>query len=414
MNAFIPVDLRFPSVFKCKTLLIAFFCAASVTCNAVAKEYVLLNNGNVIEGTATSIGPHVIIDRGDGNELRLDARQVAHSASSLIELYRFRCQQCQYPNVASYQDDARWCFRHQLFVEMEDALDAADSLDPTHPETFRLRRQLASVTSRISDTGSDEEGSVQNQLAPAAGQAVISMVSQKVKRSQAEEYIETELSKAGLSFQAVSYFSNRVQPLLINRCGNTGCHRSPSETKWELTHMGSHVRPPSRMTKINLLATLSIVNRSGDQASDLLTYATMAHGGRNEAPFKRGDQTSVDSLNEWIKEVARIENTEDGMSLTELPHLSDDIKQVATAKFSSESTQPKDASVRQVAYLDAVAPLVSHDKIAKPLVKTVNSAIEPNGNRTRPTRLPTVENPFDPEIFNRRYRGGAVANNRDK
>jgi len=414
MNTLFPAYLSSPTVFWCKTLLIAGICAASATCNTIAQEFVLLHNGNVIEGTATSNGSHVIIDRGDGNELRLDARQVRHSASSLLELHRYRLQQCRYPNVASYQDDARWCFRHQLFVEMKDSLDAADSLDPTHPETLRLRRQLASVTSRIHDAESDDEASDQKRLAPAAGRVVISVVPQNVQRPQAEDVAETELAKANLSFQAVAYFSNRVQPLLINRCGNTGCHRSPSETKWELTHMGSHVRPPSRMTKLNLLTTLSIVNRSGGQESDLLTYATMAHGGRNEAPLKRGDHTSVESLHEWIKEVSRFEDTEDAVLLTELPELSGDVTQVATAKFPSNLAKPKDAPVRQVTHWDVEAPVAISDTIAKPVIHTAKSALETNGNRTRPTRLPTVANPFDPEIFNRRYRGDAVDNNRDK
>jgi len=414
MNASFSAGSSSPTLFWCKTLFIVGLYATAATCDAVAQEYVLLHNGNVIEGTATSIGSHVIIDRGDGNELRLDARQVRHSASSLLELHRYRQQQCRYPNVASYQDDARWCFRHQLFVEMKNALDAADSLDPTHPVTLRLRRQLASVTSRVDDAESDDEASVQQRLAPAAGRAVISVVPQNVQRPQAEEAVDTELAKANLSLLAVAYFTNRVQPLLINRCGNTGCHRGPSETKWELTHMGSHVRPPSRMTKLNLLATLSIVNRGGAQESDLLTYATTAHGGRNEAPLKRGDQASVESLHEWIQEVSRFEVTEDAIVLTELPILSGGVTQVATANFPSESARPKDTSVRQVTHWDAEMPLPRNDTIARPVIQPVKSAIQTDGNRTRPTRLPTVDNPFDPDIFNRRYRGGAVANNRDK
>lgn len=414
MNALFSAGLRLPTAFWCKTLFIVGLCAASETCNAVAQDYVLLHNGNVIEGTATSIGSYVIIARGDGNELRLDARQVRHSASSLQELHRYRQQQCQYPNVASYQDDARWCFRHQLFVEMENSLDAADSLDPTHPETLRLRRQLTSVTNRIHDAESDDEASDQKQLAPAPGRAVISVVSPNVKRTQTDDAVETELAEMSLSFLAVAYFSNRVQPLLINRCGNTGCHRSPSETKWELTHMGSHVRPPSRMTKLNLLATLSVVNRSGGQESDLLTYATMVHGGKNEAPLKRGDHASIESLHEWIKEVSRFEDTGDAILLTELPELSRDVTQVATAKFPSKSAQPQDASVRQVIHWDAETTVPLSDTIAKPVIHTIKSATQASGNLTRPTRLPTVDNPFDPEIFNRRYRGDTVDNKRDK
>lgn len=378
---------------------------------ATAQDYVLLHNGNVIQGTPQLLGTHVVIDRGDGSELRLDSRQVAHSASSLSELYQYRRQQCQYPTVSSYQDDARWCYRNQLFAEMQESLDAADALDPTHPETLRLKRQLASVQSRSSGETEMSGDSIKNTLTPTAGRVVISAAPSVVQRPPVEEASEAELMKANLTFQAVAYFNNRIQPLLINRCGNTGCHRSPSDTKWQLTHMGVHVRPPSRMTKLNLLTTLSIVSRSGDGVSDLMTYATTAHGGKDEAPLKRGDATSIDSLQEWIHEVSSTTATDDATPLTELPTLSSEITQVTPPKPSDQSSVPKIAAVRQVGFTDTAMPFDPIDTLAKP---KFDNAVHLESGGTRPTRLPTVENPFDPEIFNRYYRSANASSDRDK
>jgi len=380
---------------------------------AIAEDYILLHNGNVIQGTPHLLGTHVVIDRGDGSELRLDSRQVAYSATSLSELYQYRRQQCQYPTVSSYQEDARWCYRNELFAEMQESLDAADALDPTHPETLRLKRQLASVQSRSSGEIEIPGDSIKNTLTPTAGRVVISAAPPVVQRPPVEEASEAELMKANLTFQAVAYFNNRIQPLLINRCGNTGCHRSPSETKWQLTHMGVHVRPPSRMTKLNLLTTLSIVNRNGngDALSDLMTYATTAHGGKDEAPLKRGDATSIESLQEWIHEVSSTTATDDATPLIELPALSSEIAQVTPPKPSGQSSVPKIAAVRQVGFTDTAMPFDPIDTLAKP--KLAN-AIHRESGGTRPTRLPTVENPFDPEIFNRYYRSANASSDRDK
>lgn len=399
------------------SLVFVFALGFATTLNfSSAEEFVLLSNGNVIRGKATVIGSHVSIDRGDGNELKLAARQVMFSAPTLSDLYRYRQQQQQHqhPHVESFQDDARWCFRHQLLDEMKLALDAADAIDPSHPETLRLRRQLASIASRsaISEPTMGDLKTLQS--APSPGRAVISLVPQKTMVSLVEDATEAELAKANLSFQAVSYFNSRVQPLLINRCGNVGCHRSPSDTSWSLTHMGSHIRPPSRMTKLNLLATLSIVNRAGDQPSDLLKYATTAHGGKNDAPLKRGDDSTVETLNEWVKEVSRHEVLADSNPLAEFPENSSNKSPVDMEQTRSSDSSAMPAPLRQVTYLEGEVPL-AFDNVAKRISASSPSLdSESKVNHNRPTRLPTVENPFDPEIFNRSYREGAITNNRDK
>ncbi|HBJ37925.1 MAG TPA: hypothetical protein DDZ51_24830, partial [Planctomycetaceae bacterium] len=376
----------------------------------VAQDFVLLSNGNVIEGKATVIGSHTIIDRGDGNALKLASHQVVHSAPTLMDLYRYRQQQRQQPHVEGFQNDARWCLRHHLLDEMKQALDSADELDPSHPETLRLRRQLASVTNSnavAAPTIAEPEGS---QSPPAAGRMVIHAGAEEVKRPQAIEISDQELAKANLSIQAISYFNNRVQPLLLNRCGNSGCHRSPSDNQWQLTHMGTHVRPSSRMTKLNLLATLAIINRTSDIDSDLLKYATSPHGGRSEAPLKRGDDAAVESLIEWVSEVSQHKVIEENITLTELPDALNDLSPVVSGMSGYGDLPSMPSRVRQVTYLEGEIPLAFDDIATKPS----NSNVASKASSNRPMRLPTVENPFDPAIFNRYYRDGAAINNRDR
>ncbi len=410
MNVSLSNCLQYRRLFRLSLIFLTTFGLMAKSVRSIAQDFVLLSNGNVIQGKATSMGDHVIIDRGGGNELKLAARQVLHSASTLTDLYRYRQRQGQQPHVESYQNDARWCYRHQLYDEMKQALDAADELDPSHPETLRLRRQLALIVAGNSTSEPIKRETGDSQFAPAAGQVVISVASQSVKNPLTEEATEEELAKANLSLEAVAYFSNRVQPLLLNRCGNSGCHRSSSGSKWQLTHMGSHVRPPARMTKLNLLATISLVNRANYMESDLVKYATNPHGGKAEAPLKRGDDAAVESLIEWIKEVSRQMIGEDATSLTELPGDSGNTTPTFSAKSRPDSSQPMPNQVRQATYLEGEEPFASNTIAVNPLSFDSDSKVD----RNRPTRLPTVENPFDPAIFNRYYRDGAVADNRDR
>jgi hypothetical protein len=168
------------------------------------------------------------------------------------------------------------------------------------------------------------------------------------------------------------------------------------------------------MTKLNLLATLSIVNRAGDQPSDLLKYATTAHGGKNDAPLKRGDDSAVETLNEWLKEVSRNEVLADSNPLTGFPEILSNKSPVDVEQTGSHDSPAMPTPLRQVAYLEGEVPL-AFDDVAKGISTSSTSLdSESKVNHNRPRRLPTVENPFDPEIFNRSYREGAIANNRDK
>lgn len=419
MKTLFLVYARSESCWHFPAILVMTFVFSVTSNRSDAQDFILLSNGNVIQGKIHSIGNQVIIDRGDGNEVRLAARQVLHSAPTLSQLYRYRQQQRQHPHVESYQDDARWCYRHQLYDEMEQALDIAGALDPTHPETLRLRRQLASATRPTSDIELAKVDLNALRSTPAAGQVVIGVVPQTVNRHQVEEASEAALAAANLSNQAVSYFGNRVQPLLINRCGNSGCHRSPTESQWQLTHMGVHVRPPSRMTMLNLLATLSIVNRESGLESDLLKYATTPHGGKMEAPLKRGDDAAVESLNEWVKEVNQHDDnqhdvTAAGVALTELPDIENQATPVMAGNTRSVALPSRPAPVRQITHLESEAPLAFDEIANKPSTPLRKPTTRSTDSRNRPTRLPTVENPFDPEIFNRNYRDVAGTSSRDR
>lgn len=365
-----------------------------------ANDYVLLGNGNVIEGKTTLVGNHAIVDRGDGNQLKLPARQVVHSAKSVAELYRFRQSQRQYPHVEGFHDDARWCFRHHLFDEMKEAIDAAYALDPTHPETVRLRRQLVSAMNHGNGNIAVEVDSKDTQSTPLAGSAIVKIESTKAITHHSEEVSESELAKANLSFQAISYFNNRIQPLLINRCGNAGCHRNDSGSRWQLTHLGSHMRLSSRMTKLNLVATLALIDREDGQASDLLRYATTGHGGKQDPPLKRGDESAIESLRVWIDEVCQNESLDVEARLVEFPSL----PPTTPAVISPGKQNPPDSisdAVRQVSY--------EQESTGNPKIFET-----PTQRQSRPSRLPVVENPFDPEIFNRNYRERGDNNDRDR
>jgi len=407
---------RFIKVLRIRTIgfgVLFAWCLAAHAGSAHGDDFVLLVNGNVIEGKAVVIGPHVVVDRGNGNELKLDSRQVAYIAPTVRELYEFRTGKRQLLDVSSHQDDARWCLRHGLYPEMEISLRAADDLDPSHPETLRLRRKLQALI-----VGGDVTADAAGIDPSAFGEGVKGSVrvvedpKSPVKEHQ-HDTSEDELAALNLPQETVAYYSSRIQPLLINRCGNNGCHRGPSESGFELSHMGTHVRPAARLTRSNLVSVLKWIDRDKPDESPLLRYAGEAHGGRREAPLKRSDQATIDSIAVWVRHVSQwIEDdprVESRVTLTELGDMPSGAVRLmpeSGVTVAAMATGPavRGDSVRQVGHFEqGVTP---GDRFDPPTVWAVNGD-QPRPLMTkssRPIRLPTVENPFDPEIFNRNYR----------
>lgn len=379
--------------------------------------YILLQNGNVLRGEVTTLGNLAVIRRDNVERLKLHASDVAHVADTIGGLYQHRASKREQHDLQGLLEDARWCFRNDLLAEADQVLKLAEALAPGYPATIRLRRQwqaavlpkTAEDADRVRVVGFEE---------PIA----------KTPSEQAESELDQELQDLGVPDGALAHFSRQVQPLLITRCGNNGCHRAPSERGWELTHRGTHVRPPGRMTKQNLAKSLAWVNRSEPGQSELLRYALLPHGGKKDPPVKQSDDLALPVIRSWAESVATWGSEAAGDSpttnlrtpLTTLPPLPENSLAVpvgpSSAAFTAPPVSPRGGgSVRQVSHLDEAIDLEPGWSAGNAAPVAPGGSGQP-GNATgfgdasgvgapkRVARLPTVANPFDPEIFNRSYR----------
>lgn len=431
---------------RCRGAAIALLLVFGPVTAVVGEDgYILLRNGNVMRGELERLGHLVVVRRNGEEQLKLQASQVVCTGDSLEELHRHRVSKRSAYDIKGILDDVRWCLRHGMHAEVEQLLQQALMLDPTHPEAARLRRQWqvlhqpanAETVSRVRISQDPEP-------------------QQRKASEEAEEAIDRELQSLGMPESALAQFSRQVQPLLINRCGNAGCHRAPRDSGWELAHWGSHVRPPGRMTKQNLLATFRQVDRNDPGQSDLIRYALSPHGGRRAAPVRDADDPVFSALRQWVETIPLWEaHRADQLNLPltalaplpvgmppvpldELPgYRSAEMMEaeifagmgptavipgqvVRQASFLEEpptpptlprpsgsdgpgfSGGPSGSSLRSGAGdLPSPPPASSFQPLspAKPA-----EAIRSGPTQTKVTRLPPVENPFDPEIFNRSYR----------
>jgi len=414
----------------CHTAVIAgWLLAIAAICGdaraADDEPLVLLTNGNILRGIAEIQGDAIILNREDGNKLRLRRDQVLHIATTVEELYRYRSQKRSNHNSASYIDDAKWCLRHGLIAGAEAELSHLVSLDPSHPEVSRIQRQIASAK-------------VPHAKAPLV-----------LPTAPPEHVIVGRAESApmpdGISPASVAAFTSRVQPMLINRCGNAGCHRTGGETSWQLSHLGVNVRVSARMTQRNLIAVLNHVNMEDPFSSELLKYSKTPHASGNFSPAGHSVQSAEATLREWLSQLGRfpqplVANAQFNFAAHGTNPLAPAVAPGPWPNSQAANAEPvpegytidangeliydpasglDEASQAAPAVQGLVppgwpAPVIGPvlradranfqaprgDVTSMPGSKTL---MNPPSESERPKRLPTIENPFSADLFNRQH-----------
>jgi hypothetical protein len=178
------------------------------------------------------------------------------------------------------------------------------------------------------------------------------------------EESDSALARPNLSAKAFGAYTTIVQPLLLNRCATSGCHGDSGTVHFRLESDGLARRLTTSQTRQNVDMVLRHVLREDIENSPLFIFATKAHGGLDVPPLGLRDKAAIESLRKWLREVSE----------DEVPLIAEATKGSGSGldsgvTHSSDSTKQK-----------------SRDSVSVP------------------ARLPAVDDPFDPELFNRIYR----------
>jgi len=310
---------------------------------------VLLKNDNVLFGTARQLGRHVIVQTGPNAELKLLRTEVACWANSLADLYQYRLDHRLEVGVEAHLRDARWCLQYGLTDQAAAEIRAAAELQPDHRSLLLLKRRLE----------------LQQQPRTSAIEHPPKVVMTGFEQPTAPSHAGTE---APSNPRQLAPFAAHVQPVLINRCGR--CHDQRSDRAWRITVPAPGTRPSARITRANLAATLLYVDPTDPDNSELLRQATTPHG-MVAAPLGPRNQRALAALKWWVGSVS---DPDDPAQITSRG--ADDMTSEGRGEFDPDQHSPQAAE----------QPAVS-------------------SGSGEPSRLPAVDNPLDPNLFNRRYHG---------
>jgi hypothetical protein len=324
---------------------------------AAGDSVVVLRNGRVLHGQVTYLGDQCSIALSGGGQVQLIRKELAVVAASKAEAYRqLRDEKVSRKSAREHLELARWCMRESLFAEAADELLTVMELDPRNPQIEALNRQLHAIVKHQSSPPSPAG------TAPAA-----------TEKSATEED-ELELLVKTIPKDAVEHFTRTLQPLLMNRCGTSRCHGGGSTAAYRLLRPSVGKNFWRRLSLTNLHSTVKQIDGDNPDASPLLRMAITAHGGANAPPLGEKEPDQYETLVAWVRIAA---------SGGTIPQL----KTNPTVLVSAE--MPVDA---EPANKPAPPP---------PLTRT-ESGFRGAGD-LEPVPASISQDPFDPEIFNRRF-----------
>lgn len=369
-------------------------------------QFILLDNDQVLVGTAFRQGKSVIVRRGNEAQLTLRANRVVAVADDLPQLYEARIESQRRrssPSVAQRIGDVRWCIDNNLPAHATEALMGVYAVAPDHPVAVqlqgRLRRLLERSTPPAAATA-DAVATAQFRGEPDGEGAVQNVSHREPETAQTPSHLDSEtLVHASSAPAALHEFTARVQPILLARCSQ--CHHPQSDppTNWNLVlPTGGALRVTQRATLANLSATKPFCDPNDPEQSPLIQKAIQAHGGSQtgKPPIAEHEAALTATLIHWITT------------------LSAPSKRPSESGGTAHDVQPAGFMTSEQPTFPPLSPISPAD-VASSLAEPTGIPVAPEpaadptpevdpGKRRHPSRLPTISNPNDVDQFNRETR----------
>jgi hypothetical protein len=312
----------------------------------VTGKVLILKNERAFEGNIERVGDDYRVRRGAG-EIVVAASQALRLCADWDDALNFMRSRANLDDPDERVRLAKWCLgNHQIARAMAEA-KIAMTMRPKHRETCTLMKVLeATPTTKTSRPASE----------PAA----------------------VPVPHIDLSFESVTAFNQRIQPILMNTC--VSCHSGSYTGKFRLYRLYEGGERVARQR--NLAAVLSYVSLDKPAASPLLVMAVCAHGDAKTPPIASRQAHAFMTLCTWIDQ-----------TIADNPHL----RERGTAPLTAlPRSQPKTPDLRPLPGLAAAqhAPTIDGSPAPPPIVLPVKTpAVTPS--------LPPDE--FDAAHFNGTY-----------
>lgn len=323
----------------------------------------LLFDGRVIIGDISEVPGGYSVRRTQG-QIVVPYDFVQLTATSLRNAYEKQRDNLQNPNAEQHLSLARWCFQYQLREEAVVELEAALKLEPYRKEARELLLLIDGTDDRQGSSAAHESGNKPSAVRPAPRSA------------------------GGISSDNQLEYVQRIQPLLVNKCGNASCHGSVSTNGLQLHNVRTGRSHQRLYSDQNLAMVLKFVNADFPVDSPLLRKPLDPESVIHQGVFAGalGEQ-QVEMLQKWIQAVAVD-------------------RQLALANGPDEVPAEPAPVIEPAGLTEEPGPVRPQPRI----VEIPRASRDPRSPRSSEVLRNVLEeerpDAFDPEAFNRRLHGG--------
>lgn len=370
-------------------------------------KLMVLFDGRVLYGQISERPGGYMIEGTDGKQV-IPFQLIRLTASSLEDAYVKQRDALRMPIAGDHLQLARWCYENKLYGNAKEQIASALKLEPDRSDARQLLQDV-------------ENASPPDELPGERG-----------PRSAAGAALEREFTAAGISTNAHAEFVRRVQPILVNRCGNASCHGSAAQNDFQLANVRTGHRQQRRETESNLATVLRFVDPQSPGDSRLLTQTANADSGAHRALFTGpGGAAQLEKLRAWVRSASR--DLRGPESTPSWASSESDFARPTGFAFDdsfpadANATPAGDSEVRRAAFetsSDLESPLLIEipRETAKPQAAPVVSPLKDvSASPTGPAAKSKAEqaaflrtfldqdrpDAFDPNEFNRKVHGGA-------
>lgn len=336
---------------------------------------VLLTSGRMLTGHASRNAGGYLIEQENGR-IQIPAEEVKFICRDLQEMYRKQRDSIVEPTPATHVALAKWCITYDLYDDARNELKICLKADPQHRDALRM-------LNRLTDT-------LRKDLPPKTEPPPVRKTIDGFNLPEVE-------SLGGLSRDTATLFTTRIQPLLINKCGNASCHGSASSNAFHILPSRVAGRGSPKNVQRNLAAVMKYIETDDVARSELLTALRGAHGGGGAVFQGKTANDHVRTIRSWVVSVVDEKLAEEA-ELQQRPKLAS-----------------KSRSKHRVTQASAIEPAATssnafdrHDNPNSEPLTLAETEEEPQPrplDKTDAAQLAAEpQDAFDPEEFNQRYR----------
>jgi hypothetical protein len=249
------------------------------------ESVLVLTSGRLVSGRISQSAGGYTVEKPTGRMVVPFDHVQVHAESPVLAYQSLR-EKMTDPSAGQHIGLARWCITNKLYDEARIELAAALELEP--------RNRVAQTTLKRIRRRANVKPSGAAQRKPS---------SPPVRQGHAAHNAESLL---GLSDATVRQFTSRIQPILVNRCANSGCHNRSVENGFELVHVRTGGDSTRRQTLQNLGQAVKLVDTNDPEKSPLILSPLANHGDSGRRVLdRRYDAKIVEALESWAHRVAK-------------------------------------------------------------------------------------------------------------